>query len=148
MLRLDCAFEERIMPVDSDVLKYRIREVRSSISELINLTSKPFEDLVINEKYAIRYLIIVLVEAIISLCTHVLIEAYNKTPETYREAVRLIGNRLGIKCVRELEALVALRNLLVHRYWNIDDRKIYESIKGNFRCLEHFLKRIEEEFMK
>ena len=136
------------MPVDPTVLKHRIKEIRSSISELANLTSKPFEELNINEIYSIRYLIIVIVEALVSLCIHISTEAYNETPESYREAIRIIGSRLGIKCIRDLETLVALRNLLIHRYWTIDDKQIHESIKRNFECLDSFLTRIEEEFLR
>ena len=59
------------MPIDPTVLKHRIKEIRSSISELANLTSKPFEELNINEIYSIRYLIIVIVEALVSLHPHI-----------------------------------------------------------------------------
>jgi len=136
------------MPVDPTVLKHRIKEIRSSISELTNLTSKPFEELNTSEIYSIRYLIIVIVEALVSICIHISTEAYNETPESYREAIRIIGSKLRIKCIRDLEALVALRNLLIHRYWTIDDKRIHESIKRNFECLDSFLTRIEEEFLR
>jgi len=83
------------MPVDPTVLKHRIKEIRSSISELANLTSKPFKELKINEIYSIRYLIIVIVEALVSLCMYISTEAYDETPESYREAIRIVGSRLG-----------------------------------------------------
>lgn len=136
------------MPVDRDVLRYRIKEIRSLISELVNLTSKPFEELSLNEIYSTRYLIIVVVEALVSLCIHISVEAYSETPASYRESLRLVGSRLGVKCIGDLEALVALRNLLIHRYWEIDDRRVHESIKRNFKCLDEFLTRIGEEFVK
>ncbi|MBE0517485.1 MAG: DUF86 domain-containing protein [Methanophagales archaeon] len=28
-----------------------------------------------------------------------------------------------------------MRNLLVHRYWEVDDFKVYSSVKENFRCV-------------
>ncbi|MCD6443554.1 DUF86 domain-containing protein [Candidatus Bathyarchaeota archaeon] len=42
---------------------------------------------------------------------------------------------------------MGLRNLLVHRYWTIDDGKVYENIKSDFKCVEELLKKVEEEFL-
>jgi Protein of unknown function DUF86. len=32
-------------------------------------------------------------------------------------------------------ALIRLRNLLVHRYWVIDDERVYWSVRNNFKCI-------------
>ncbi|MEM1558256.1 MAG: DUF86 domain-containing protein [Thermoproteota archaeon] len=134
------------MPVDSDVLRSRISEINSTISELQRLTSKPFTQLSIDEKYSIRYNIVVLVESIVSLCMHIAVEAYIKTPTTYREAVKIVAERLNLSLAGELEFLVGLRNLLVHRYWTIEDEKVYEAVKNNFKCVEELLGKVREAF--
>jgi uncharacterized protein YutE (UPF0331/DUF86 family) len=36
--------------------------------------------------------------------------------------------------------LVKLRNLFVHKYWVIDDRRIYMDVRRDFRCVEGVLK--------
>lgn len=48
------------MPVNTQHLKQRISEILEAKSELVRLTSKPFSKLSLEEKYAIRYQIIVL----------------------------------------------------------------------------------------
>ncbi|MEM2688064.1 MAG: DUF86 domain-containing protein, partial [Thermoproteota archaeon] len=124
------------MPVDGDVLRSRISDVNSTISELQRLASKPFMQLSIDEKYSIRYNIVVLVESVVSICMHIAVEAYVKTPATYREAVKIVAERLNLSLAGELESLVGLRNLLVHRYWPVEDEKVYEAVKNNFKCVE------------
>ncbi len=131
------------MPVDIDVVRKRITEIRWTIGELHRLTSK---DLGVDEGYAIRYNIIVLVESLVSLCLHIVSEGFGLRPLSYREAVRLAGERMGVACVRDLESLVGLRNLLVHCYWEVDDEKIYQSLRTNFKCVEMLLARVEEAF--
>ena len=64
------------MPIDEDVVSARIRDVLSSISELKRITSKCFVEMSIDEIYSMRYNIIVLVEALASICLHVAIEQY------------------------------------------------------------------------
>ncbi|WP_222702305.1 HepT-like ribonuclease domain-containing protein [Staphylothermus hellenicus] len=48
--------------------------------------------------------------------------------------------------LRGFKDLVRLRNLLVHRYWVIDDKRVYEDVRNNFRCVEELLDRIGDRY--
>jgi uncharacterized protein YutE (UPF0331/DUF86 family) len=132
------------MPIDRDLVKLRINDVYESISEPNRLTSKRFNEMSIDEKYSMRYNVIVLVEALASLCLHIALEHYGLRPESYAECFRGVLERLGVRCCRDLEALARLRNLLVHRYWAVKDEIVYNSVKKNFRCVEEFIERVRE----
>jgi len=135
-----------MLPIDEDILRSKISEINFAISELLRLTSKPFVQLSIDEKYSIRYNLIILVESLVSLCMHIAVEAYAKTPLSYREAVKFVTERLSVSCTRDLEALVGLRNILVHRYWTVMDEKVYESIKNDFKCIHELIGKVREVF--
>ena len=45
-------------------------------------------------------------EALVSLCTHIAVEDIGVKPRTYRESLRIIGERLSVKCLYDLLALV------------------------------------------
>ncbi|MCL7382727.1 MAG: DUF86 domain-containing protein [Thaumarchaeota archaeon] len=62
---------------------------------------------------------------------------------SYREAVHFAAERMGVTCLRDLESLVGLRNLLIHLYWDVEDEKIYQGLKTNFKCVEELLRRVE-----
>lgn len=47
--------------VDIEYLKSRIKEVREVIGELLRLSSKPYKELNLDERYSMRYQIVVLV---------------------------------------------------------------------------------------
>jgi uncharacterized protein YutE (UPF0331/DUF86 family) len=64
------------MPVDEDILRTRISEVRSAVNELKRLAYKEFRSLSLDERYSMRYNMVILVEAIVSLCLHIAVEAY------------------------------------------------------------------------
>ena len=132
------------MPVDGDVLKARISEVAFAMNELRRLVSKPFAQLNVDEKYSMRYNIVVLVESIVSLCMHIAVEVYAKTPASYREAIRLVAERLNVSCVNNLTSMVGLRNILIHRYWLVDDERVYETVKTDFKCVEELLSKVGE----
>ena len=135
------------MPLDRDLISRKIADIKFSISEINRIASKPFENLSIDEKYSMRYNIVVLVEALIALCTHIAMELYSFKPSTYRESIRIVSEKLNIPCTKDIEALIGLRNLLIHRYWIIDDEEIYKNTRRNFTCLETLIKRIEEELL-
>jgi len=67
-----------------------------------------------------------------------ILNVFNERPEGFPECF----GRLGVKGVipeglaSRLVAAARLMNLLVHRYWVVDDEKVYESVK---RGLEGFL---------
>jgi len=132
------------VPVDLDVVRSRVSDIKASIRELHRLTSKRYDELSVDEKYSMRYNVIVLVEALVALCSHVAVEELGRVPRSYRESVRIVAEHLGIPCVGDLEALVGLRNLLIHRYQVILDDKVYSFIKEDFKCLH----RLIEEVMK
>ncbi len=135
------------MPVDSTVVTERISDARSAIKDLNRIVSKPYNTLSIDEKYSMRYNIIVLVEAIVALCNHILAEDMNETASSYRESVGKVAEALGIPCTEDLQAIVGLRNLLIYRYHTIADCKIYEYIKTDFKCIEELLRKIEEKYL-
>ncbi|BAJ50159.1 hypothetical protein CSUB_C0298 [Candidatus Caldarchaeum subterraneum] len=136
------------MPVDPALVRARISDVRLSVNELRRLTSRPFSELDVDQRYSMRYNLIALVESLVSLCTHLCMEAYGKTPTSYREAIKCVAERLTLSCVKDLQALVGFRNLLIHRYWTVDDERVYREILDDFKCVEEFLYAVEEAFTR
>jgi len=116
-------------------------EARSSIAFVLKIVERPFEALSEAEKYAIRYHLITIAEAVASMALHLCRNLLDRRPETPIHAFRLLAERglISNEASMELSELVRLRNLLVHRYWVIDDEKVYESIKRDFRCVEEFI---------
>ena len=100
--------------------------------------------LIADERYSIRYNIIVLVGALASLCIHIARRQYNYIPKSYTDAVRFVSEKLNVAYVNDLVALVRLRIILIHRYWNVDDHKVYDSVKSDFKCIEKLLRVIEK----
>ncbi|MCR6623589.1 MAG: DUF86 domain-containing protein [archaeon YNP-LCB-024-027] len=42
--------------------------------------------------------------------------------------------------------MVGLRNILMHRYWLVDDEKIYEAVKDDFKCVRELIGKVMEAF--
>jgi uncharacterized protein YutE (UPF0331/DUF86 family) len=42
--------------------------------------------------------------------------------------------------------MVGLRNILMHCYWLVDDEKIYEAVKDDFKCVRELIGKVMEAF--
>ncbi len=135
------------MPVDVSQLKQRITEVLDAKAELKRLTSKAFEKLSMDEKYAIRYHVIVLAEALGSVCLHIAKNDFGQEPISFSDCFKLLDEE-GIcsKSARDLSGLIGLRNLLVHRYWTVNDRRVYDSARDGFYGVDKFLETVMEKY--
>ena len=58
----------------------------------------------------------------------------------YASDAKIITGKLGDK----LKKVASLRNILIHKYWEIDDRKVLKSAKENIGDFEEFLRQINE----
>ncbi|MDW8041109.1 MAG: DUF86 domain-containing protein [Nitrososphaerota archaeon] len=134
------------MPVNVEHVKQRVVEILETVNELKRLTSKPYAELSLNEKYAIRYHIIVLAEALGSLCLQIAAEELNRAPQSYSQCFKMLEEEGVCNCAKDLIAIMRLRNLLVHRYWVIDDSQVYDVIKGNFKAVDQFLKSVRDRY--
>ena len=135
------------MPIDIAQMKQRIQEVIDAKTQIKKLTAKPYEELNMEQIYAIRYHIIVLAEALGTVCMHVAREDLKQEPLSYSECFSLLDEE-GItdEVAQELVKIVRLRNLLTHRYWVIDDKQVYESIKNDFKGVDSFLECVQDKY--
>ncbi|MGA2768763.1 MAG: HepT-like ribonuclease domain-containing protein [Candidatus Bathyarchaeia archaeon] len=134
------------MPVNTEHLKQRISEILEAKSELVRLTSKPFSKLSLEEKYAVRYQIIVLAEGLGSICVQVATEDFKLEPKSYSECFKLLEERRVHECAKDLTVITRLRNLLTHHYWTIDDKQVYESIRDDFKSVDEFTKNVKQRY--
>lgn len=84
-------------------------------------------------RYALRYSLVLMVEALADAVTLILEADYGLAPESYRDAMLLAGEKgvVPYNVAVELAKLASLRNILVHRYWRVDDGRLYrETRKG------------------
>ncbi|MGC8606592.1 MAG: type VII toxin-antitoxin system HepT family RNase toxin [Vulcanisaeta sp.] len=136
------------MGVSKEFIKGIIRDVEDAIKEIERITNKPYDELSDEDKMAIRYELIVIAEAVMALAMHIVRRELNERPRTPINALMILRDK-GLLMMNEYEdltRLVRLRNLLVHRYWVIDDYLIYQSIKSNFKNLASFINRLRDRY--
>ena len=95
--------------------------------------------------FSVRYLIIQAVEAMTDLCQHMLARTRGIPCDGYIDCIVKAGEHgiISVALAERLRRLAAWRNILVHRYWNIDDARVYVETKANLSDLTAFIDDIE-----
>jgi len=115
--------------IDRLYVEKLLSEIEDAIKDVEHFTSKSFDNTTEAERYAVRYSLIVMAEALVSLCIHIVRRIYKEKPETPLRCYRVLRDK-GLLSSEEFDDFVnlKLRNLLVHKY-SIDDKKIFDSVK-------------------
>jgi uncharacterized protein YutE (UPF0331/DUF86 family) len=95
--------------------------------------------------FSVRYLLIQAVEAITDLCQHMLARTRGIPCDGYIDCIVKAGEHgiISVALAERLRRLAALRNILVHRDWNIDDARVYVETEANVSDLTTFIDEIE-----
>ena len=126
--------EDRVSKGLADILSARIQ-----IKEIL---SPGVEAFLIDKKspLALKYLLIEAVEAISDVCQHLLAKSKGIACNGYVDCILKAGTNGIIQedLSRKLRKLADLRNSLIHRYWIIDDRDLFNLCLFNIDDLSGF----------
>jgi uncharacterized protein YutE (UPF0331/DUF86 family) len=98
--------------------------------------------------YASRYLLLTSIEDALSAANHVIASEAFRAPTDYADAFRSLREAgvLEASLAGRLEAMARFRNLLVHEYTEIDDRRVFEFLQGDVDDLDAFVVAILDAF--
>lgn len=88
-----------------------------------------------------KYHLVICIESAIDLSNHLIARNRLRVPEGYADTFRILGeNGLFTQdFVVRLIAMAGFRNRLVHRYWDIDNKKVFFILQENLPDLHQFI---------
>jgi uncharacterized protein YutE (UPF0331/DUF86 family) len=133
------------VPVNRELIRGRAADIRGELAALRVYADMPERAFSVDPEKAraARYGLIVVVEAAAAICNH-LCARLGRAPESYPGCFELLGV-LGVvepALARRLAAMARLRNLLVHGYGRVDDRRLHKIIREDLGDLEEFLEAV------
>ncbi len=128
-------------------LERLLGDLREALEELGGLTERDPSEVLASRtlRFSLRYSIVMAVEAAADAALLILEKVYGEEASSYREAFLKLARR-GVISAETLEGmtrLVGLGNMIVHRYWEVDDARILREARGGgLRVLERFLEEV------
>ena len=134
--------------INYQLVRDRAGEIRESIQKVQQYAAVPDDEFFADERnlYSVEHLLLVAIEAAASLCNHILAKTASQAPVSYGECfegLRLV-HRLDDQLTARLVQMARFRNLLVHRYWDVDPGRVLTYARESQADFEVYLKAIGE----
>jgi len=125
----------------------RIEEIEEALRELEELTSMDQRSFLKSRtaRFSARYSIVQIVEASADLGVLIL-QIEGESARSYREIFKKLALRgiISVSTFEVMARLASLRNMVVHRYWEVDDLRIYrEARSGGLEAIRSFIREVK-----
>ncbi|HMN27997.1 MAG TPA: DUF86 domain-containing protein [Caldilineaceae bacterium] len=116
-----------------------IGDAQHKLRELGQLSEQAFLADFRNTESA-KYLLIVASEAAIDICNHIAARQEGRAPEDYADCFEVLVELqiLDPKFAERLQQMARFRNLLVHVYQKVDNRRVYQFIHTSLNDLDAY----------
>jgi uncharacterized protein YutE (UPF0331/DUF86 family) len=132
--------------VNAELIRTKATAIRRTVERIRRLTSLSDEQFWSDERNieTIKLWLIELVQDAADLCNHLAARLLHQVPLSYPECFELLGEEgiLEKPLADSLRAMARFRNLLVHRYWDVDDQRVLEIARTQLDDLERFLEAV------
>jgi uncharacterized protein YutE (UPF0331/DUF86 family) len=93
-----------------------------------------------------KYNLIVAIEGAMDICNSIVARAGGRAPKDHADCFEILGELdfLEAEFVERLKRMARFRNLLVHLYWKVDDKKIHQILEEDIRDIRDYLKIINK----
>ncbi len=97
---------------------------------------------------ASKYLLLTAIEDAMAAANHVIASQGFRTPTDYADAFRSLAEAgvLSRQLAERLQAMARFRNLLVHVYSEVDDRRVHEFLRQDLKDLQRFTEALLSSF--
>lgn len=131
-----------------DRIRQIVGEINFAFSKLEAMSKLDEEHFLKNHEKidSAKYNLIVVIEGAIDICNHIVAKAGGRAPNDYADCFAILGE-LGVftdEFVEKLKRMAKFRNLLVHLYWQVDNRKVFSILREEIFDIKKYLQRIEE----
>jgi uncharacterized protein YutE (UPF0331/DUF86 family) len=88
-----------------------------------------------------KYHLIVAIEICIDICTHLISRNGYRVPEDYGDTFIVMSEvgALNLEFSEDLKKMAKFRNRLVHLYWQVEDKQVYNILQDRLSDFKRFL---------
>lgn len=134
--------------IDKDLIEAKFDIIETNLKFLKEFKNKSVEDLESSYRdlQAIKYSLLEICEACIDVANHIIATERLERAEEYAKMFEVLAkNRIIPKELSEkLTKMAKFRNLLIHRYAEVETESLIEIIKSNLIDIVEFMKEIEK----
>lgn len=132
--------------IDLARLRGKASDIREALSYIRERVEGTVDDFLADPDRVngVKYQLVVAIEAALDICYHMVAKEVGGAPESYADCFRMmaeagiIPETLG----KRLVPMAKFRNLLVHRYAEVDDERVHEICRESLGVLDEYLEAV------
>jgi uncharacterized protein YutE (UPF0331/DUF86 family) len=132
--------------VNLELIAGRARDIRESLVKLRRYAGQADDAFERDERnlYTVMHLLLIAVEAAASICSHLIAKEARRAPGSHAECFESLRDAgiVDADLADRLILMARFRNVLVHRYWNVDRTRVVRYARENAVDLESFLEAV------
>jgi uncharacterized protein YutE (UPF0331/DUF86 family) len=134
--------------VNIERLRTLATSLRGNLQKIRRYADLPEDEFWQDERniMAVKLLLIQAIEDAASICAHLLARLGGQAATGYPDCFEKL-QQLGVveaELSKRLTLMARFRNLLVHRYWEVDDQRVLQFARHDVADLEEFLRAVGE----
>ncbi|KAF0134363.1 MAG: hypothetical protein FD145_743 [Candidatus Saganbacteria bacterium] len=134
--------------IDIELIRRKLARLNMYLDKLGPMTKYTFNEYLSDTflKYSTERLVQLIVECATDINGHVVVELKGRPPEDYTSSFIRASDvgLINFELANRLKASGGMRNLLVHEYMEIDDKKVYETIPVCINDYKEYIKQVEK----
>jgi len=134
--------------LDEEQVKARAQEIHASLDKVRRYAALSDAEFWADERnlYTVMHLLLIAIEATAALCTHILARRARRAPASYAGCFEELRGLdiLDDQVAGRLVQMARFRNLLVHRYWQVDPTQVLRYARENLGDFEAFLTTVRQ----
>jgi uncharacterized protein YutE (UPF0331/DUF86 family) len=132
--------------IDKQKIESLFAELDNYITAIKKLTHLAEDEYLSDDKniYSGRYLLQISIESCINISNHIVAREKLGIPKEYADTFKILNKNKIISgnLLEKLVLMTRFRNRVVHLYWDIDDKLVFEVMKNNYNDFLEFRKAI------
>ncbi len=132
--------------INIELVRARSREIRAAVQKIRTYTAQDTATFMSDERnlYTVMHLLLICIEAAAGVCNHLAAKAASAAPGSFAECFEALRNlevlddELTVRMIR----MARFRNVLVHRYWNVQPERVLQYARDDLGDLDAFLTQV------
>lgn len=132
--------------VNKELILDRLSRIRENLKYLKELSKLKIEEFTSDFKAvgSAERLLQISIEACLDIGNHIISRCGLERPREYKDVFLILGRKgiIPYPFAERLVPMVKFRNRLVHLYWKVSEKEVYEVIQNNFKDMEEFINHV------
>lgn len=134
------------MELDKELINLRIDVIERNLAEIKDITAEGYSNLMSNyrNELASKQALLESIEDCIDISNHIISVQGLRRPVDYKDIFLILGENhiLDENLSRKMQEMAKFRNVLVHRYINLENERLFKLMQTETQDFRGFIKQI------